>query len=294
MTEQIVSEGGVVIYNPTAGRGQGVVMALKAKELLGPKYEWRPTQKAGHAIQLAREAGATHEVVVAMGGDGTVGDVARGLLGTNAALGVLPAGTGNDFARNLNLKLELDEAVSTVLSGVVRHIDVGMINDTPFINNAGTGFDAAVMKTMNTSIRFARGYSAFLLAILKTLPTYKPFRLNLTTVDGEKIEERAYMVSVLNGRMYGGGMLAAPFAEMDDGNLDLMIIKAVPKIQLLPLIGKVRSGQHMNHKAVRVLKARGFSVKTVPTQPLNIDGDVTGLTPADITTLPRALKVLVR
>jgi diacylglycerol kinase family enzyme len=151
-----------------------------------------------------------------------------------------------------------------------------------------------VMKVMNTSIRFTRGYPAFLLAILKTLPTYKPFRLNLTTDEGEKVDELAYMVSVLNGRMYGAGMVAAPLAEMDDGLVDIMVIRKVPKIGLLPLIGKVRAGQHTGNTAVRMLKARGLTIKTMPPQPLNIDGDVSGLTPAEIKTQSRALKVLVR
>lgn len=295
--EHMTHESGAVIYNPTAGRGQGGTLFKEAQALLGGNFEWIPTRKAGHAEELAREAAKTHPVVVAMGGDGTVGDVVRGLLGSDATLGILPAGTGNDFARNLGLKLELRESVATILGGMVRKIDVGYINGTPFVNNCGTGFDAQVMKTMNTGIRFAKGYTAFLLAILKTLPSYQPFSLTMEYENAEgkqTISEKAMLVSALNGKMYGGGMVAAPFAEMDDGHLDVLVILAVPKIQLLPLIGQVRAGNHLNHPAVRMLKVRKFTMQTIPPQPLNIDGDVKGLTPATVEVKNNVLKVLVR
>lgn len=295
--EHMTHESGAVIYNPTAGRGQGGQLYKQAQALLGASFEWIPTRKAGHAEELAREAAKTYPVVVAMGGDGTVSDVVRGLLGSDATLGVLPVGTGNDFARNIGLKVELGESVSTILGGMVRKIDVGFINGIPFVNNCGTGFDAQVMKTMNTGIRFAKGYPAFLLAILKTLPTYKPFHLTMEYENAEgaqKISEKALLVSALNGKMYGGGMLAAPFAEMDDGHLDVLVILAVPKIQLLPLIGQVRGGNHLNHSAVKMLKVRKFTMQTMPPQPLNIDGDVKGLTPATVEVKNNALKVLVR
>lgn len=292
--EHMVSEGGVVVFNPTAGRGQGEKLVAEAKELLGPGYEWRPTKRPGHATELAAEAAKTHPVVVAFGGDGTVGDVARGIMGTDATLGILPVGTGNDVARNLGLKLDLGEACATVLTGVVRRIDVGVINNTPFINNCGTGFDAAVMRTMNTSIRFTSGKPAFLLAILKNFFTYKPFTLTLQADDHEPTTEKAMMVSILNGPMYGAGMQAAPSAEMDDGAVDIMVIRALPRAQLLPLIAKVQNGNHTEHGAVRMLQARKVKMTTTPPQPLNIDGDIKGLTPAEITVMGRALKVIVR
>ena len=291
-------EGGAVIYNPTAGRGQGAKLVKEAQHLLGPAFTWIPTQKAGHAEMLAREAAKTNDVVVAMGGDGTVSDVCKGIIGSNATLGVIPVGTGNDFARNLGLKLELGESVATILGGVVRRIDIGRINGVPFVNNCGTGFDAQVMKTMNSGIRFTKGYTAFLLAILKTLPSYPPFTLTLEYEDPNGVpatfKEKAMLVSALNGKMYGGGMVAAPFAEMDDGHLDVLIIKAVPKMQLLPLIGLVKGGGHMNHSAITMLKVRRFTMQTIPPQPINIDGDLRGLTPATVEVEPNVLKVMVR
>lgn len=292
--EHLVSEGGKVIYNPTAGRGKGTSLMEAAKEMMGPGFEWEPTRKPGHAIELAKEAAKKHQIVVGCGGDGTIGDVARGLVGTDTTLGVIPVGTGNDFARNLGIPLELREATATVLNGVVRRIDVGTINGTHFVNNAGTGFDAQVMVTMNSSIRFSRGPIAFNLAILKNFFSFRPFTLTYTADENKPVMERVMMISVLNGKVYGAGMQAAPRADMDDGRLDVLIIKALPKMQLFPLIMKVRAGRHVGHPAVQMIQVRKLKIEAVPTQPLNVDGDIRGATPAEIGVLSQALKVLVR
>jgi diacylglycerol kinase (ATP) len=300
--EHLVSEGGVVIYNPAAGRGQGAKRKDEAQAHLGSAFEWVSTQRPGHATELARAAAKKHEVVVAYGGDGTVGDVMRGILQAKAdgdapheaTLGIIPVGTGNDMARNLKLVLETREACATILGGVTKRIDIGKINETLFINNAGTGFDAAVMHTMNTGIKFASGQLAFRLAILKTLVKYRPFALTLEADGGEKRQLRAFMVSVLNGKVYAAGMEAAPHAELDDGRLDVMIIKEMSKLKLLPVIQLVATGQHLDHPAVEMLQVRKLVAQTIPPQPLNIDGEVRGLTPMTIEVLPRALKVLVR
>ena len=292
--EHMVSEGGIVIFNPTAGRGQAAALREAAQARLGPGFEWRATQRAGHASELAKIAAGEREVVVAFGGDGTVGDVMRGIHGTDATLGILPVGTGNDVARNLGIPLEIGEACATILSGVTRRIDLGTINGKPFINNAGTGFDAHVMIAMNNGIRFTKGQPAFVLATLKTLPGFKPFTLTIEADDAPPETEKAMLVSVLNGTMYGGGMLAAPYAEVDDGFLDILIIRAQNKFALLSLMPKVIAGKHIDHPAVKMLKVRKAKITTTPAQPLNIDGDVSGLTPAEIEVLPRALKVLVR
>ena len=190
--------------------------------------------------------------------------------------------------------LRLDEACATVLNGVVRRIDMGLLNGTPFVNNAGLGFDAQVMRTMNASLRFVRGYPAFLLAILKVFPSFRPFTLTYQADDASPVTCKAMMVSLLNGKMYGAGMRAAPDAEIDDGRLDVLVIKAMNKLQLQPLIQRVKQGTHAGHPAVELFQARQIQIQAIPPQPLNIDGDLRGLTPIEVSVAPRALKVLVR
>lgn len=293
--ENMVTEGGAVVYNPAAGRGRGAETVAQAKALLGPAFEWFPTLRPGHAIDLARDAARRFPVVVAFGGDGTVGDVVRGIYGTDAILGILPVGTGNDVARNLGLPLELGEACRTVHEGTARRIDLGLIDGVPFINNAGTGFDSRVMQTMNTGIRFTRGRPAFLLAILKTVLTYRSFRMTLT-IDDEPPREipDAMLLSVLNGKVYGAGMPAAPAALMDDGRLDVMLIRDLPRLQRLALLTRIQSGKHVDHPAVQMLQIHRLKIEAVPPQALNIDGEVRGSTPVEIVVAPAAIQVLVR
>ena len=284
---------GVVIFNPAAGRGQTAVLRGEAQRRLGEGWEWRPTERPGHAVELARAAAAEKApVVAAFGGDGTVGDVARGILGSESALGILPMGTGNDVARNLGLPLDLGVACDALARGKTRRVDMGAINGTPFLNNAGTGFDARVMQTMNTSIRFVRGTPAFVLAVLKMFPGFRAFDLTLGRDDLPEETFPAMMVSVLNGTMYGAGMKACPDARMDDGALDVLVITRMPKLKLLALFPKVIAGQHTGHPAVRLFRARRLTLRCDPPQPLNIDGDVSGTTPAEITVRPGALSVI--
>lgn len=284
---------GVIIYNPAAGRGHASVQRDDAQKRLGDGWEWRPTARAGHAVELARAAAAAGQpIVAAFGGDGTVGDVARGILGSESALGIIPMGTGNDVARNLGLPLDLGAACAALEAGRTRRVDMGTINGIPFINNAGTGFDARVMQTMNTSIRFVRGTPAFVLAVLKMFPGFQPFSLTMTRDDDAPETFPAMMVSVLNGAVYGAGMRACPDGVMDDGELDVLVITRMAKPKLLALFPKVIAGRHVGHPAVRLFRARTLSLVCDPPQPLNIDGDVHGDTPAEIVVQPSALKVV--
>ncbi len=284
---------GVVIYNPAAGRGKTAPLRGEAERRLGAAWEWRPTERPGHAVELANQAASEgFPCVAAFGGDGTVGDVARGILGSQSALGILPMGTGNDVARNLGLPLDLAVACDTLAAGKTRRVDMGEINGTPFINNAGTGFDARVMQVMNTSIRFVRGKPAFILAVLKMFPSFQPFQLTLQR-DGQAEETfPAMMLSVLNGTMYGAGMKAAPNGVIDDGELDVLVINAMPKPKLLALFPKVIAGEHAGHPAVQLFRAKTLRFVCDPLQPLNVDGDVSGTTPGEIRVRPGALKVI--
>ena len=287
-------QGGVVIYNPTAGRNNAGKNWKQAQAHLGSAFEWIPTQKAGHAVELAREAAKTHRVVVAYGGDGTVGDVVRGIYGSEALLGIIPVGTGNDTARNLKLKLDIEESCATVLAGIAKPIDIGIVNGVPFINNMGTGFDSRVMQRMNSGVRFARGKLAFNIAILQTILAFPTFHMTLTIDDGEPRKLKALMLSVLNGTMYGGGLIAAPHAEMDDGRMDLLLIREVARTQRLNILMQVQSGKHIGHPAVEIIQMRRLKVETYPPLPINMDGDLRGVTPFELEVKPRALKVLVR
>ena len=289
----------VLIINPTAGRGKAGKQVPEIRRLLGSKaanWAWHYTQKSGDATAFARAAAQRGvRLVVAVGGDGTLHEVANGVLGTGATAGLVPFGTGNDFARSLGLYASLEAACSALTTGVVRHIDMGVIEgagtDGPrhFLVLSGTGYDARTARTVNEGVRHLSGPLAYVWGAILTLRTFEPFALTLTLDDDLPRHVEAMFVSFANAETTGGGMKIAPGAVVDDGWLDICLVETVPKLTLLYELTQVFSGKHVNHPAVTMLRARTILVDTDPPQPLLIDGEVRGTTPAKITLLPGVL-----
>ena len=293
----------VLIINPTAGRGKAGKQVPEIRRLLGVKaanWAWHHTRKSGDATALAHEAAESGvRLVVAVGGDGTLHEVANGVLGTGATVGLIPFGTGNDFARALGLYGSLEAACSALTSGIVRHIDVGVIEGTGtggprhFLVLSGTGYDARTARTVNEGVRHLSGPLAYVWGAILTLRTFEPFALTLTLDDDPPRSADAMFVSFANAETTGGGMKIAPGAVVDDGCLDVCLVETVPKLTLLYQLTQVFSGKHVNHPAVTMLRARTISVDADPPQPLLIDGEVCGTTPARISLLPGALPFMV-
>ena len=293
----------VLIINPTAGRGKAGKQVPEIRRLLGAKavnWTWHYTQKSGDATALAHEAAQNGvPLIVAVGGDGTLHEVANGVLGTGATVGLIPFGTGNDFARALGLYGSLETACAALTSGVVRHIDMGVIEGEGtggprhFLVLSGTGYDARTARTVNEGIRHLSGPLAYVWGAILTLRTFEPFALTLTLDDDPPRHVEAMFVSFANAETTGGGMKIAPGAVVDDGWLDICLVESVPKLTLLYELTQVFSGKHVNHPAVTMVRARTISVDADPPQPLLIDGEVCGTTPAKITLLPGVLPFMV-
>ena len=293
----------VLIINPAAGRGKAGKQVSKIRRLLGAKaanWAWHYTQKSGDAAALARAAAQRGvRLVVAVGGDGTLHEVANGVLGTGATVGLIPFGTGNDFARALGLYGSLETACTALTAGVVRHIDMGVIEGAGtggprhFLVLTGTGYDAHTARTVNEGVRHLSGPLAYVWGAILTLRTFEPFALTLTLDDDPPRHVKAMFASFANAETTGGGMKIAPGAVVDDGCLDICLVEAVSKPTLLYELTQVFSGKHVLHPAVTMLRARTISVDADPPQPLLIDGEVCGMTPAKITLLPGVLPFLV-
>ncbi|MCW3059817.1 MAG: Transcription regulator, partial [Capsulimonas sp.] len=244
----------VIIVNPTAGRGEAGKQVPAIRRLLeadSADWIWLYTKARGDAERMAREAAANGaSIVVAVGGDGTVHEVANGLLGSQSTLALIPIGTGNDLARALKLHGNLEVACRAVTHGNILHLDVGVIEGAGFTGPrhflviAGTGFDARTAQTVNEGVRWISGAPAYVVGAIKTLMGFTPFELTLTT-DGEKRQTRAMFVSVANAETTGGGMKIAPGARVDDGQFDLCLVGAVPKLTLLHQLTKVFNGEHV-------------------------------------------------
>ncbi len=290
----------VVILNPRAGRYRAMRHQQTLRELMEQASRvtgltWRivETKRPGDATVLAQQAvqeGAS--IVVAAGGDGTAGEVANGIVGTSARLGILPLGTGNDFARCAGISENLPVAIDTLFTGKPRRVDLGQVNGRYFLNVAGCGFDGEVARRVNQGYRLLQGTAAYVAAVCQTIFTFQPVQMRITA-DGETTIRRALLCTVANSQSYGGGMRIAPFAQIDDGLLDVCVVQAVSKIEFMRVFPRVFSGTHITHPLFLMQTAREVTVESDPPVPVLVDGDVMGTTPAHFRVYPCAIEVIL-
>ncbi len=247
----------VFIINPRSGtdRVKAIQSAIDAGiDEKRYTHETQYTQRPQHGTELAQLAAArgTH-AVIAVGGDGSVADVAIGLSGTQTALGIIPKGSGNGLARSLGLPLNVEKAIGIINAGKERRIDVGYVNDKLFLSNAGVGFDALISNKFSQSRH--RGLAAYSWLVTKHLWLYKEWDWRIT-IDGEPLQERAFLVNVANGQQLGYNFKIAPFASLTDGLLDVTIIRKFPKmlggmLALRAMSGAINSSPYVAHYRAR-------------------------------------------
>jgi diacylglycerol kinase (ATP) len=290
----------VVVANPTSGRGRGARIIPAVDSLLrslGIDYTLRVSTGPDDPERLAREAvGHGAGIVAALGGDGHVGTCANGLIGSSAALAVIPGGTGNDFARLLGLDRKDPLAAARLLvHPITRRIDVVLVTMPEgrrhFVNVGGTGFDSEVNGRANR-IRFLRGTPKYVYSVFATLATFRPGRFHVR-VDGRDLDLPGMMIAVGNGVSYGGGMRITPDARNDDGELDLCVLGKLSKPAFVRAFPKVFSGRHVTHPAVTML--RGKVIEISAERPFDVygDGERLGSLPATFSVQPGALDVVV-
>lgn len=290
------------ILNPIAGGGRALRSwpAVAAElQTQGVKYDVVHTQRPGHALELAAAHCRSYGRIVAVGGDGTCQEVVRGLVQAGAqadtALGVLPLGTGNDFARGLGLPTEPRQALRALLAAEVHQVDLARVNGRPFINVAGIGFDAEVAALLNRNrdrIPFrVPGPALYLAGILYELIRYRNAPLSLTWETGE-LAQKALLVAVGNGRCYAGGLQMCPHAEMDDGAFDVVVAGDLHRLHVLRLLPTLFSGEHLKDPQVKLFRCRHLRVEGPPHLSIHADGEVIGQLPAEFTLEKSALAVL--
>jgi YegS/Rv2252/BmrU family lipid kinase len=285
----------VVIGNPRSGRGRGEALLNRVEAEVtarGHGVETLRTKSPGHAVDLARScAGRVIDLVMAVGGDGTIRDVAAGLAEGRCAapLGIVPAGTGNDLARTLQLPRDLSEAVEMALNGQDLAVDLWTWNRSVFINVAGLGLDAAVASLVNRRYRNLRGPLPYVLALLTLLPGFRSQEVRLRWPEGEW-DGRIWLAAFGNGRYYGGGMEIAPSADPSDGLLDAVLVGDVSKLELLRELPGLFHGRHVRHPRVKVIRSDRFDLDA-PDQEVTIDGELIDRAPAAIRKLSQTLRV---
>jgi YegS/Rv2252/BmrU family lipid kinase len=289
----------LVVHNPTAGGGRAGRLAPQVVERLhgdGVEVAQHQTRSLEDARLAACQAAGGVEVVVAVGGDGTVGACAAGLAdagpGARAALGVVPAGGGNDAARSLGLPAGDPLAAAGLLTRLRRRpADLATVAGRAYLNVAGAGFDSEVNRVANQRLRWARGKPRYVGAVLAQLVVGRPAAFELA-LDGQATRLEGWLVAVANGPSYGGGMRVAPQASLADGLLDVVVIGAIGKLEFLRTFPKVFSGGHVDHPAVAVHRAA--RVELAADRPLAVyaDGEPAGALPATFQVHPSAVTVL--
>lgn len=288
----------VVVANPTAGDGKAGRLIGKVNailEQLGVDHEIRVSGSPEELEQLAHAAGEQGGIVAVLGGDGSVNLAVNGLAGTSGTLAVLPAGTGDDFAKAIDVG-KLEDA--TRLLADPKTVDVDLIGVTAgveqrrFINVAGAGFDSEVSDVAAGMRRRLGSRAHYAIATVKTLPRFVPARFHLD-LDGSSIDVDAMLVVVGNSYAYGGGMKVLPQASIVDGALDICIVTAMSKAAFLRAFPKVYVGKHATHPNVMMLRGTDLKVEANRRVSVFADGEKVGSLPAVFTVLPKALPVVV-
>lgn len=284
-----------MIVNPAAGAGRA---RRAARELtatlraLGLQVECVETSAPADGERLAR--GAVTEgygPVVGVGGDGTLQEIANGLLTLpcRPPLGVVPTGRGNDFARSLGLPRAPADVATLIGRQTTRTVDLARCETRHYLAAAGVGFDAEVATAVRRS--GARGALSYVLHTLLELRRHANRELTIH-LDGRPLQRRAFLVAVANTRFYGGGMMICPEADPSDGLLDVCIIGNVSRAEVVRLLPGVYFGRHARHPAVEFHRVRRVRVEGPPATRVHVDGEAAGEAPVSFEIVPRALEVI--
>ncbi len=272
----------------------------------GAEFDAVLTEEPGHATRLARQAlNDGYRTIVAVGGDGTLNEVINGLVEEGSVdpevtLGMIPWGTGADFARMVDIPRDYMGACRHLLRSQPRLVDLGKITclregrevERYFINAAGLGFDGEVSNLVNRFPKLLGGTTTYLTCLFIGLLTYRNKNVELS-FDGQPVRGRVNSVVVCNGCYFGGGMFIAPGAAFDDGLFYVVILGNLNKLEVVMNVPRVYKGTHLTHPKVSHFSAKEIHVEAKERMFLQAEGELIGEAPATFQVLPRALKVLV-
>lgn len=285
-----------LIVNPSAGGGRAGHALPDVQDTLrrlNLEHRVETTRSLEHAAELAREATDRNETAVAFGGDGLVGAVAGALRDSSGVLGILPGGRGNDLARVLGIPLEPLPACEVLAQGTVRPLDLGQAGERTFVGIASCGFDSEANRIANET-RVVRGNLVYAYGAIGALISWRPATFEVTLDDDRVHVVTGYSVGACNSKAYGGGMYAAPDAELDDGLLDIVTCSDMPKRRFLTtMLPRVFKGTHIEMPEVTVLRSSQATISADRPFTLYADGDPIAELPVTVRALPRAVRVVV-
>ena len=301
----------LIIANPAAagGRVGGAWDRICSglKESYGTGFDVEMTRRRGHATELARQAlRAGYEMVVALGGDGTINEVMNGFfegrspLNPDAVLGLLPIGTGNDLAMGLGIPRDLNLAAQTLSRGRTRRLDVGKASVTRpadgsevryFLNVADFGAGGAVADRVNRTTKVLGAQAAFLWGVLATMVLYKNPTVAFSVDGDEESEAVLNDVIVANGSYFGGGLKPAPHAQMDDGLFDIVTLGDIGFMESVWNLPRLRRGTHLTHPKVKLSRGKTVLARSRNEVLVEADGELIGSLPASFEVIPQAIRV---
>jgi diacylglycerol kinase (ATP) len=297
----------VFLVNPASANGstgrRWPELARRAAAL-GLEGDTLFSERQGHLAALAREAALDGaELIVVVGGDGSLNEVANGLVGLarQPEVALVPRGTGWDFSRTFRIPRKIDDAVQVALTGDVRVIDLGRATfrawdgseaTAVFANVASAGMSGAIAKRANETTKALGGKASYLWAIFAVFSGWQASEIDVS-VDGEQRRGRMFDVVVANGRFFGGGLEICPDASPDDGLVDVLTIGDVTKRDLVLTVPKMYRGRHLPHPKAELLRGSTVTVGSDTPLPIQLDGEQPGTTPVTFEVVPRALRLRV-
>jgi len=294
--------------NPAAAAGKTLKKWPKVKDILERMkldFDFEMTDAPGHGMEMAKDAGKKgYEFVVSVGGDGTIHEIANGLhaaeVASHVPIGIVNTGTGADYIRTIGVPRRYKEACLCLLSPNRRVVDLGVIEymrngkqeKRLFVNVAGIGFDAELVRATTEKFKSLGSMPSYLMGLLSTLISYENRDVTVT-VDGERGQRRVCTVLLNNGRYGGGGMKPAPDADPGDGFFDLMIIDDITKPDLLRSIPRIYAGTHGTHPKVTLMRAKEVEIHPTQNSAVQADGELLGEAPVRFSIMPSALSIIV-
>ena len=306
-----------VIFNPSSGKGTqlpswvNALLGIKRRSLdmyysieqyerkiryylseLGIKAEMVRSSSAEDATRIAKKCAAEgYDCVIAVGGDGTINSIANGLACTETALAVIPLGTVNLFALQLDLPIDIRSACQLVARGRVKKIDLGKINDSYFSCLCGIGFDAFIINSADSNLKRSLGALAYIISGIRHLIRYRFHSIKIS-VDNQPVKRSGYMILVSNGKFYSANMIISPKARIDDGLLDVVIFKNRNVFSLARYLIGLRKGNLIDFADVEYYQGKNLSIEKHGRHFIHTDGEYFGRTPVEISVVPWALKVV--
>lgn len=264
------------IINPVAGGGKArdiKAIIEEQMEKYNKSFQIILTKNPKEATKIAYESKI--DTVIAVGGDGTVTEVARGIIKRGyGSLGIIPGGTGNDFIKSLDIKKDYLDSIKTIINGKTIKIDVGLANGYKFLNIGGIGLDVEVIKGFEKIKKYIKGRFAYIISIFKTLLKFKKIKVSIE-IDDKKVDENLVLFGTGSGKFYGGGLQMVPNAKINDGYLHSTLVKDLSNLRIATIFPEIFKGTHIRHKKyVETFKSKKIKIICQEDLYMNLDGEL--------------------